>query len=172
MKNKKGMPGPATPFKMQGKSPMMKQIQSNQKGLQKLASTEKGKKAVKAMGYTEDVDGAMLMNKDYATMMGGYKSPLNYGSPIKKGPGDEEAKQIDLENITMTPTTRTFGSGGSGGAVFEGSDGKVKGKGAKVAFPDGRTGIVTSVSNVGPQGQKTSQTRQTVKFYKQVKAKK
>ena len=71
-------------FKMEGKSPLMKQIKAEQKGLQKLASTEKGKKAVKAMGYTEDVDGAMLMNKDYATMMGGYKSPLNYGSPIKK----------------------------------------------------------------------------------------
>jgi hypothetical protein len=92
MKSKKGMPGPA-PFKMQGKSPMMKQIQSEQKGLQKLASTEKGKKAVKAMGYTEDVDGAMLMNKDYAAMMGGYgKSPVKMDK--KKSGSEQRAGKI------------------------------------------------------------------------------
>lgn len=73
-------------FKMEGKSPIFKQIEEEQKGLQKLSKTEKGRKAVKAMGYTEDVDGAMLMNKDYAAMMGGYKSV-----PVKMI--DEESKQ-------------------------------------------------------------------------------
>ena len=76
-----GMKGPkakpmAALFKMQPKSePMaalMKKIGEEQEGLQKLAKSEKGKEAVKKMGYTQDVDGAMLMKKDYAMMMGGY----------------------------------------------------------------------------------------------------
>ena len=57
---------------------LFKKIEQEQKGLQKLAKTEKGRKAVKAMGYTEDVDGGMLMQKDYAAMMGGYKE-----TPVK-----------------------------------------------------------------------------------------
>jgi hypothetical protein len=73
-------------FKMEGKSPIFKQIKEGQEGLQKLSKTEKGRKAVKAMGYTEDVDGAMLMNKDYAAMMGGYKS-----APVKMI--DKESEQ-------------------------------------------------------------------------------
>lgn len=73
-------------FKMEVKSPIFKQIKDNQEGLQELAKTEKGRKAVKAMGYTENVDGAMLMNKDYAAMMGGYKS-----APVKMV--DEESEQ-------------------------------------------------------------------------------
>ena len=51
---------------------LMKKIGEEQEGLQKLAKSEKGKEAVKKMGYTQDVDGAMLMKKDYAMMMGGY----------------------------------------------------------------------------------------------------
>lgn len=76
-----GMKGPkakpmAALFKMEGKSePMaalLKQIKESDKGLQKLP-----KEVQKKMGYTQDVDGAMLMNKDYAAMMGGYgKEPL------------------------------------------------------------------------------------------------
>lgn len=75
MKNKGGMPGP---FQMKAKSEPMaalkKQIQADQKGLQKLAS--KSPETVKNMGYTKDVDGAMLMNKDYALKAGGYGSPM------------------------------------------------------------------------------------------------
>ena len=80
-----GMKGPkakpmAALFKMEGKSePMsalLKQIKESDKGLQKMAKSKKGKQAVKDMGYTQDVDGAMLMKKDYVAMMGGYgKSP-------------------------------------------------------------------------------------------------
>jgi hypothetical protein len=63
-------------IEMQGKTPIMKQILANQEGLQKMTKTEKGREAVKNMGFTKDVDGAMLMNRNYAAKMGGY-------SPIK-----------------------------------------------------------------------------------------
>ena len=45
--------------------------------IERLKKSKEGKKAVKNMGYTEDVDGNTLMKKDYAMMMGGYgKEPL------------------------------------------------------------------------------------------------
>ena len=67
-----GMKGPkakpmAALFKMHPKSePMaalMKKIGEEQEGLQKLAKSEKGKAAVKKMGYSHDVAGAMLKKK-------------------------------------------------------------------------------------------------------------
>lgn len=71
MKNNGGMP---EPFQMKAKSETMaalkKQIQANQEGLQELS--EKSPETVKKMGYTKDVDGKMIMDKDYAARMGGY----------------------------------------------------------------------------------------------------
>jgi len=76
MGNNGGMPGP---FRMEAKSETMaalkKQIQANQEGLQKLAA--KSPETVKKMGYTKDVDGKMIMDKEYAATMGGYgKGPI------------------------------------------------------------------------------------------------
>ena len=80
MKGPKAKPMAAL-FKMTPKSEpmaaMMKKIGEEQEGLKELAKSKEGKKAVKNMGYTEDVDGNTLMKKDYAMMMGGYgKEPL------------------------------------------------------------------------------------------------
>ena len=84
-------------IKMRGKTPIMKQILANQEGLQKMTKTEKGREAVKNMGYTEDVDGKTLMKKDYASRMGGYgKSPvkLDTGTGKKKNPNRSDVKNV------------------------------------------------------------------------------
>ena len=81
-------------LKMQGKTPIMKQILANQEGLQKMTKTEKGREAVKNMGFTKDVDGAMLMNKNYAAKMGGY-SPIKLDTDTGKKPNPNRS---DVKN--------------------------------------------------------------------------
>ena len=78
-------------IEMQGKTPIMKQILANQEGLQKMTKTEKGREAVKNMGFTKDVDGAMLMNKNYAARMGGY-SPIKLDTDTGKNPNRSDVK--------------------------------------------------------------------------------
>ena len=43
------------------KAPMKKAIPADAKGLNKMAKSEKGKEAVKGMGFTKTADGTMLM---------------------------------------------------------------------------------------------------------------
>ena len=104
-KNTGGMPGP---FQMKAKSEPMaalrKQIQADQKGMQKMVKTEKGKEAAKKMGFTQDVDGGMLMKKEYAALMGGYGKPIKLDTDAgkKKNPNRSDAKNvkegIDVKN--------------------------------------------------------------------------
>ena len=54
----------AAPAKMgHKKSPAKKAIQAEAKGLSKMTKSEKGREAVKGMGYTKDAKGVMLMKK-------------------------------------------------------------------------------------------------------------
>ena len=54
----------AAPAKMgHKKSPAKKAIPADAKGLSKMTKSEKGREAVKGMGYTKDAKGVMLMKK-------------------------------------------------------------------------------------------------------------
>ena len=55
-------------MKMKKASMAKKAIPADAKGLSKMAKSEKGKEAVKGMGYTKDASGAMLMKKSMATL--------------------------------------------------------------------------------------------------------
>ena len=79
-------------IQMQGKTPIMKQILANQEGLQKMTKTEKGREAVKNMGFTKDVDGKMLMNEKYAAKMGGY-SPIKLDTDTGKKPNPNRSDE-------------------------------------------------------------------------------
>ena len=60
MKKKSSMQMKKAATKMK-KAPMKKAIPADAKGLSKMAKSEKGKEAVKGMGFTKTADGTMLM---------------------------------------------------------------------------------------------------------------
>tara|TARA_Y100000389_G_scaffold141774_1_gene139700 strand:- start:6199 stop:6765 length:567 start_codon:yes stop_codon:yes gene_type:complete len=147
-------------IKMQGKTPIMKQILSNQKGLQNMTKTEKGKKAVKNMGFTQDVDGALLMNKNYAAAMGGYKAPLKKVGDKKSDAPEGFKSDMGDFNPTITASKRTLG--GSGGAPYTDSKGKVLEKDAKLP----RGGKVLETSGNTKKRDKTTSQKVRVVSYK------
>ena len=56
------------PMKMKKASMAKKAIPADAKGLSKMAKSEKGKEAVKGMGFTKDASGTLLMKKSMATL--------------------------------------------------------------------------------------------------------
>jgi hypothetical protein len=141
-------------IEMQGKTPIMKQILANQEGLQKMTKTEKGREAVKNMGFTKDVDGAMLMNRNYAAKMGGYSPIKKVGDKKSDAPKGFKSDMGDYEP-TITASTKTLG--GTGGAPYTNSKGEIKKKGEKLP----RGGKVVSTQGNTKKRDKT--TRQKVR---------
>ena len=83
-----------TPFKMSPKQAgMIESIRKeNPKAAKKIEAGIKSKEAEKK--NKEDVDGAMLMKREYAAMMGGYGKPikLDTGAGKKKNPNRSDVK--------------------------------------------------------------------------------
>jgi|5_EtaG_2_1085323.scaffolds.fasta_scaffold198645_1 hypothetical protein len=80
--------GKEGPMKKNFGSVLKKAIPEGAEGLNKMAKSEKGKEAVKNMGFTKDSSGALLMKKDNAPMMRIDTSAMKaMGAPMKKDDG-------------------------------------------------------------------------------------
>lgn len=141
-----------TPFKMSPKQGEF--VESIRKKNPKAAKKiEAGIKA-KEKKDKNDVEGSDIMKKDYAAMMGGYSPIKKVGDKKSDAPKGFKSDMGDYEP-TITSSKRTLG--GSSGAPYTDSKGKVLEKGAKLP----RGGKVLSTQGNTKKRDKT--TRQKVR---------
>ena len=149
-----------TPFKMSPKQGEF--IESIRKKDPKAAKKiEAGIKAKEKKGK-EDVNGAMLMDKNYAIKMGGYTPIKKVGDKKSDASGAPKGFESDMGdfNPTITSSKRTLG--GSGGAPYTDSKGKVLEKDAKLP----RGGKVLETSGNTKKRDKTTSQKVRVVSYK------